>query len=116
MSDPQAIGPVPAAVEDRQFWELRLYVAGQTARSLTAFANLKRIAEEHLRGRYRIEVIDLSKFPELADEDSVIALPTLVRKLPEPLRRIVGDLSDTQKILVGLNLIPFDPGTAKVMP
>jgi circadian clock protein KaiB len=117
MSDLQVIDPVPAAVADGKFWELRLYVAGQTARSLTAFANLKRIAEEHLCGHYRIEVIDLQKNPELADEDGILAMPTLVRRLPPPLRKIVGDLADTDKTLLGLNLIAFHPGTkAKVMP
>ena len=94
-------------MSDEQFWELRLYVAGQTARSMTAFANLKRIAEEHLHGRYRIEVIDLLKHPHLADEDGILAMPTLVRRLPPPLRRIVGDLSDTDKTLMGLKLVPI---------
>jgi len=94
-------------MSDDQFWELRLYVAGQTPRSMTAFANLKRIAEEHLHGRYRIEVIDLQKHPELADQDSILAMPTLVRRLPPPLRKIVGDLSDTGKTLVGLKLVPL---------
>jgi len=108
MTDLQVIGTVCAAVEDRQFWELRLYVAGQTARSLIAFANLKRVAEEHLRGRYRIEVIDLRKNPDLADEDSILAVPTLVRRLPPPLRKIVGDLSDTEKTLVGLKLTALE--------
>lgn len=87
-------------------WELRLYVAGQTAKSLTAFANLKRICEEHLGGDYRIEVIDLLKSPQLAKGDQILALPTLVRKLPEPVRKIIGDLSDTEKVLVGLDLRP----------
>jgi circadian clock protein KaiB len=111
MSDPQVLGPTPAAVEDDQFWELRLYVAGQTARSITAFANLKRLAEEHLHGRYRIEVIDLLRNPQLADEDNIVAMPTLVRRLPPPLRKIVGDLSDTEKTLVSLKLVPLVPGT-----
>ena len=93
-------------MSDEQFWELRLYVAGQTARSMTAFANLKRIAEEHLHGRYRIEVIDLQKHPELADQDSILAMPTLVRRLPPPLRKIVGDLADTDKTLKALKLVP----------
>ena len=95
-------------MSDGQFWELRLYVAGQTARSMTAFANLKRIAEEHLQGRYRIEVVDLQKNPGLAEEDGILAMPTLVRRLPPPLRKIVGDLSDTEKILVGLKLVPLE--------
>ena len=102
-------------MSDGQFWELRLYVAGQTARSMTAFANLKRIAEEHLQGRYRIEVVDLQKNPGLAEEDGILAMPTLVRRLPAPLRKIVGDLSDTGKILVGLKLVPLE-GMPQVSP
>ena len=86
--------------------ELRLYVAGQTAKSLQAFANLKRICEAHLGGRYRIEVVDLMKNPELAKGDQIFALPTLVRKLPEPVRKIIGDLSNTERVLVGLDLRP----------
>ena len=87
-------------------WELRLYVAGQTAKSLQAFANLKRICEKHLNGRYQIEVVDLMKHPELAKGDQIFALPTLVRKLPEPVRKIIGDLSNTERVLVGLDLRP----------
>jgi circadian clock protein KaiB len=87
-------------------WGLRLYVAGQTAKSLLAFANLKRICEEHLGGRYQIQVIDLMKNPELAKGDQIFALPTLVRKLPEPVRKIIGDLSNTERVLVGLDLRP----------
>lgn len=87
-------------------WELRLYVAGQTAKSLQAFANLKRICEQHLAGKYRIEVMDLLKNPQLARGDQILALPTLVRKLPEPVRRIIGDLSNTERVLVGLDLRP----------
>lgn len=87
-------------------WELRLYTAGQTPKSLTAFANLKRICEEHLKGRYTIEVIDLTRNPQLAAGDQIVAIPTLVRKLPEPLRRIVGDLRDAERTLVGLQLRP----------
>ncbi len=85
-------------------WELKLYVAGQTAKSLQAFANLKRICEEHLAGEYRIEVVDLMKNPQLAKGDQILALPTLVRKLPEPVRKIIGDLSNTERVLVGLDL------------
>jgi circadian clock protein KaiC len=85
-------------------WKLRLYVAGQTPKSLTAFANLRRICEEHLSGRYQIEVIDLMKQPELAQTDQIIALPTLVRKLPEPIKRIVGDLSNSERVVLGMNL------------
>lgn len=85
-------------------WELRLYVAGQTPRSLAAFANLKKICEEHLAGRYNIEVVDLVKHPQLAAGDQILAIPTLVRKLPQPLRKIVGDLRDKERALVGLQL------------
>jgi circadian clock protein KaiB len=87
-------------------WELRLYVAGQTAKSLQAFANLKRICEEHLGSQYTIEVVELTKNPELAKGDQIFALPTLVRKLPEPVRKIIGDLSNTERVLVGLDLRP----------
>src|SRR3954468_2598564 len=87
-------------------WILRLYVAGQTPKSLADFANLKRICEEHLAGRYRIEVIDLSQTPHLAQHDQIVALPTLVRKLPEPIKRILGDLSNLQRVLVGMELQP----------
>jgi circadian clock protein KaiB len=87
-------------------WDLKLYVAGQTPKSLQAFANLKRICEEHLAGEYHIEVIDLRKSPQLAKGDQILALPTLVRKLPEPVRKIVGDLSNTERVLVGLDLRP----------
>ena len=85
-------------------WNLRLYTAGQSPKSLAALANLKRVCEEHLAGRYSIEVIDLLKNPRLAKDDQIVAIPTLVRKLPEPLRRLVGDLSDTERTLVGLQL------------
>jgi circadian clock protein KaiB len=88
-------------------WNLRLYVAGQTPRSLTAFANLKRFCDEQLAGRYQIEVVDLLKRPELAEGDQVVALPTLVRKLPEPIKRIVGDLSNTERVMVGMDLKPL---------
>jgi circadian clock protein KaiB len=85
-------------------WELKLYVAGQTPKSLKAFANLKSICEEHLAGEYHIEVIDLVKNPQLAKGDQILALPTLVRKLPQPVRKIIGDLSNTERVLVGLDL------------
>ncbi len=90
-------------------WRLRLYVAGQTPRSLTAFANLKRICETHLKGHYRIEVIDLVEQPHLSKGDQILAIPTLVRKLPQPMRKIIGDLSDTEGVLVGLDLSPPKP-------
>jgi circadian clock protein KaiB len=83
---------------------LRLYVAGQTPRSITAFANLKRICEEHLAGRYHIEVIDLTQNPRLAQGDQILAVPTLVRRLPAPVRKIIGDLSDSDRVLVGLDV------------
>ena len=94
----------PTASTASAKWDLRLYVAGQTAKSLQAFANLKRICEEHLAGQYHIEVIDLLKNPQLAKGDQILALPTLVRKLPEPVRKIIGDLSNTERVLVGLDL------------
>jgi circadian clock protein KaiB len=85
-------------------WELRLYVAGQTPRSMAALANLERICKEHLAGKYRIEVIDLLKNPQLAAGDQILALPTLVRKLPHPICKIIGDLSNMERVLVGLDL------------
>src|SRR5215468_6185729 len=85
---------------------LRLYIAGQTPKSIKAFANLKRICEEHMPGRYRIEVIDLVQNPQLAAGDQILAVPTLVRRLPEPVRRIIGDLSHTERVLVGLDVRP----------
>jgi circadian clock protein KaiB len=92
--------------EDVEKWDLRLYVAGQTPRSIAAFANLKHLCEEHLSGRYNIEVVDLMKHPQLAAGDQIIAIPTLVRKLPQPIRKIVGDLRDRERALVGLQLRP----------
>ena len=92
-------------IEEKE-WELRLYVAGQTAKSVAALANLKKICEEHLEGKYHIEIIDLLKQPQLARGDQIVAVPTLVRKLPEPIRKIIGDLSNTEKVLVGLDLRP----------
>ena len=89
---------------DQSTWQLRLYIAGRTPRSMTAFANLKKLCEEHLPGRYRIEVIDLVEHPQLAAGDEIVAIPTLVRKLPQPLCKIVGDLRNTERTLVGLQL------------
>jgi len=89
-------------------YELRLYVAGQTAKSLAAFANLKRICESHLNGEYRIEVIDLIKTPQLAAGDQILAVPTLVRRLPEPIKKIIGDLSNEERVLVGLDIHPVE--------
>lgn len=93
-----------AKSEDHETWDLRLYTAGQTPKSLAAIRNLKRICEQHLPGRYHIEVIDLMANPRLAKDDQIVAIPTLVRKLPDPLRKIVGDLSDEARTLVGLQL------------
>ena len=98
------------AAEPVDVWRLRLYVAGQTPKSLLAFTNLKRLCEERLQGRYTIEVIDLLKTPQLAEDDQIFAVPTLVRKLPVPIRKIIGDLSNTERVLVGLDLRPRAPG------
>ena len=87
-----------------ELWELTLYVAGQAPKSLAAFANLKRICEEHLKGRYTIQVLDLLLNPVLAKQDQIIAIPTLIKKLPEPVTRMVGDLSNTERVLLNLNL------------
>ena len=100
MSSTARTKPAPA------LWDLRLYVAGQTEKSVRAFDNLKRLCEEHLKGQYHIDVIDLLRDPKLARGDQIIALPTLVRKLPEPVRKIIGDLSNTERVLVGLDLRP----------
>jgi circadian clock protein KaiB len=96
--------PSPPAVGD--FYALRLYVAGQTPKSMTALANLKRFCEEHLAGKYRIEVIDLVENPKLARGDQILAIPTLVRRLPEPIRKIIGDLSNSERVVVGLDIRP----------
>jgi circadian clock protein KaiB len=93
-------------VQSHENYNLRLYVAGQTPKSITAFANLKKLCEEYLPGRYKIEVIDLVENPHLAAGDQILALPTLVRKLPSPLKRIIGNLSDKEKFLVGMDLKP----------
>ena len=87
-------------------FELRLYVAGQTEKSLAAYANLKRICETHLAGQYRIEIIDLTRNPQLAAGDQILALPTLVRRLPKPIKKIIGDLSNEERVLVGLDVRP----------
>jgi len=90
--------------EREQFFDLRLYVAGQTPKSLAALTNLKKICTNHLDGQYRLHVIDLLQTPQLAQGDQILAIPTLVRKLPQPIRKIIGDLSDTERVLVGLNV------------
>lgn len=91
---------------DDAVWELRLYVAGQTGKSLTAIANLQRICDEHLAGHYRIELVDLLERPALAQGDQILAVPTVVRTLPEPMRKVIGDLSNVERVLVGLDLRP----------
>ena len=101
-----ALSAVAASLEAAERWELRLYVAGQTPKSLAAFANLKKICETHLRGKYRIEVIDLLANPELARADQIVAIPTLIRKLPPPVKRIIGDLSNREHTLIGMELVP----------
>jgi len=91
---------------DDKRWNLRLYIAGQTPKSMVALANLRRICEQHMDGRYTIEIIDLMANPRLAQQDQIVAIPTLVRELPSPLKRIIGDLSNTERVLVGLDVAP----------
>ena len=98
--------PAEDVVPAGEAWNLKLYVAGQTPRSVRAFDNLKRLCDEHLPGQYSIEIVDLLVNPRLAKEDQIIAIPTLVRKLPHPVRKIIGDLSETERTLVGLQLVP----------
>jgi circadian clock protein KaiB len=93
----------------RRTWRLRLYVAGQTPKSIAALANLKRLCEDHLAGRYRIEIVDLLKQPQRARRDEIVVIPTLVRQLPAPIRKIIGDLSNQQKVLVALDVLPGEP-------
>ncbi|MCJ2052384.1 circadian clock KaiB family protein [Methylobacterium sp. J-070] len=108
MNDVTSDDPAPQTDPDRDpgRYHLRLYVAGQTTKSLAAMTNLKRFCEEHLAGRYDIEVVDLLTNPQLAAGDQILAIPTLVRRLPSPLKRIIGDLSNTDKVLVGLDIRP----------
>ncbi len=109
-TEPETPGPTEStSLVGDDLWELRLYVAGRTPKSITAFANLKKLCEEHLVGRYTIEVIDLLENPQLAEGDEIIAIPTVVRKLPEPVKKIVGDLSNSERCLVGLQLRPRPP-------
>ena len=103
-ASPRKAKPPPPAAE----WELRLYIAGETAKALAAFANLEAICEEHLKGKYKIEVIDLMKNSLLARGDQILAIPTLVRKLPTPVKKIIGDLSSEERVLVGLDLRPLE--------
>jgi len=98
--------PLDPSTPATEMWNLRLYVAGKTPKSLTAFANLKKICEEHLAGQYTIEIVDLLENPQLAHGDQILAIPTLVRKLPTPIKKIIGDLSNTERTLVGLDLRP----------
>jgi circadian clock protein KaiB len=90
-------------------WELKLYVAGKTPKSMTALKNLRKYCDEYMEGQYKIEVIDLLKTPQLAEGDQIFAVPTLVRKVPVPMRKIIGDLSNEEKVLVGLNIVPVKP-------
>jgi circadian clock protein KaiB len=111
MSPERKPAPTPEPLEtarpqDPEIWDLRLYVAGKTAKSVAAFENLERLCEEHLRGKYKIEVVDLLVHPQLAKGDQIVAIPTLVRKLPEPIRKVIGDLSNVERTLVGLQLRP----------
>jgi circadian clock protein KaiB len=101
-----AVGPGKNAKPTKDTWKLRLYVAGHTPKSIAAFDNLKKICEEHMPGKYHIEIVDLVKNPQLAKGDQILAIPTLVRKLPPPLKKIIGDLSNTLRVLVGLDLRP----------
>jgi circadian clock protein KaiB len=103
-AEPRPLSELTANKKDPDSWELRLYVAGKTPKSVRALENLQRICEEHLAGKYHIEVVDLLVHPQLAKGDQIVALPTLVRKLPEPIRKVIGDLSNTEKTLVGLQL------------
>jgi circadian clock protein KaiB len=106
MTDPGNVDGGAPSGPAREEWDLKLYVAGQTPRSVAALANLRRICDEHLAGRYRVQIIDLLSNPELAQEDQIVAIPTLVRSLPPPLRKIIGDLSSTERVLVGLQIRP----------
>jgi circadian clock protein KaiB len=100
--------PAAASRKKDEFWHLRLYVAGKTPKALAAFSNLTDICQNHLEGRYNIEVIDLAEQTHLSNGDQILAVPTLVRKLPHPVRKIIGDLSDTRRVLIGLNLRTAD--------
>jgi circadian clock protein KaiB len=103
---PNETAPKPPSDGSEGHWRLKLYVAGQTPRSVAAIANLRRICEENVAGRYTIEVVDLIDRPQLARDDQIFAIPTLVRQIPVPMRKIIGDLSDTERVLVGLQIIP----------
>ncbi len=106
-SEPQPLSKIAeAGTANPDIWELRLYVAGKSPKSVAAFENLTRICEEHLPGKYKIEVVDLLEHPQLAQGDQIVAIPTLVRKLPQPIRKVIGDLSNIERTLVGLQLRP----------
>lgn len=106
MSGQKEVDEMELSTPGEGFWDLKLYVAGQTPKSIAAVANLRKLCEEHLAGRYRVEVIDLVKNPQLARGDQILAIPTLVRRLPEPMRKIIGDLSNQERVLVGLDVHP----------
>ena len=107
LQEPQSLEELAASsAGNPEVWELRLYVAGRTPKSLAAMENLKALCEEHLRGKYQIEIVDLMVHPQLAKGDQIVAIPTLVRKLPQPIRKVIGDLSNTERALVGLQLRP----------
>lgn len=110
MTNTQDTADISRHRPESPLWELRLYVAGQTARSVRAFANLKQICEEYLAGQYTIEVIDLMENPHLGKQDQIVAIPTLIRKLPEPVRKIIGDLANKERVLVGLEIHAVDRG------
>ena len=105
VKEPKAVAPNKKASSEKK-WDLRLYVAGQTPRSLQALSNLKKICEEHLAGNYRVQIIDLLQQPQLAAGDQILAIPTLVRAIPKPARKIIGDLSNTERVLIGLDVRP----------
>lgn len=102
-----------SGTDQKQPWRLRLYVAGQTPKSVAAFANLKKLCETHMKGSYEIEIVDLQQNPQMAKEHQIVAIPTLVKQLPLPLKKIIGDLSNTEKVLVGLELEPLDQAGGK---
>ena len=103
----RTVGDLPSeSAAETESWNMRLYVAGQTPKSLHALVNLKKICDEHLAGKYHIEIIDLLENPQLASSDQILAIPTLIRKLPQPLRKIIGDLSNVERVLVGLDIRP----------
>jgi circadian clock protein KaiB len=106
MNGHKEVDEMESSASSEEFWDLKLYVAGQTPKSIAAVANLKKLCEEHLAGRYKVEVIDLVKNPQLARGDQILAIPTLVRRLPEPMRKIIGDLSNQERVLVGLDVRP----------